>query len=277
LILISGACIKVVHTENGPDTQEATPSANKQPVAVIDGIMPSTAASGDPVTFNGHGTDVDGSIISYEWRSSLSGTLGTEASFTISSLTAGTHTIYFKVLDSQNLWSEEVSSTVTITAEIAKPVIALFVAYPDNITPGGSIELQWNVTDADTVTIDNGIGEVVAVGSRTLYPAVDTVYTLTASNEGGSDTATASVTVQGTIIVGNPIVEFTATYLGGNSWQLNWNVSNATEIVIEPEIGPVDPTGSTVVTVPSGQTKQYRLTATNDWGWAYHDVIMMSP
>jgi hypothetical protein len=54
-------------------------------------------------------------------------------------------------------------------------------------------------------------------------------------------------------------------------------VSNATQIVIRPDIGPVNSTGNTVVTVPSGQTKLYRLEAVNDWGWAYWEVVMGSP
>jgi hypothetical protein len=32
-----------------------------------------------------------------------------------------------------------------------------------------------------------------------------------------------------------------------------------------------------VVTVPSGQTKLYRLEAVNDWGWAYWEIVMASP
>lgn len=246
------------------------------PSAYIDTISPSTVSFGEPATFSGHGTDADGVIIGYEWRSNLDGVLSTIDNFTTSSLSTGTHTIYFRVLDNQNLWSTAVSSIVTVTPKTAKPVINTFTAIPDSIVRGGSSQLSWSVSGANTVSIDNGIGQVDAVGSKTLYPSVNTAYTLTALNEGGSVTATASVAVQEPAAVGNPVIDFTANHLGGTSWQLNWNVVNATQIVIEPDIGPVGPTGSTVVTVPSGQTQVYRLEAVNDWGWAYWQVMLRS-
>jgi hypothetical protein len=244
----------------------------KQPVAYIDSITPSEAAVGEEVKFTGHGTDVDGEIIGYEWRSDIDGMLSTIASFSTTSLSIGTHTISFRVLDNQNLWSPTESSTVTVIVEVAKPVIETFVAVPGSIVRGGSVELQWSVSNVDTVTIDNGIGQVAATGSTWVTPPVDTAYTLTATNDGGSSIATTSVIVVESAAVGNPVIEFTAQHLGGNSWQLNWNVQYATQISIEPDIGPVGPSGSTVVTI--SETTTYRLNAVNDWGWAWWDVTL---
>ena len=252
-------------------------STNIPPTAYIDSIQPVKAVVGETITFSGHGGDTDGTIIGYEWQSNLDGILSTTASFKSSSLSPGTHSIYLRVLDNRNVWSSDASSTVVVIPREAKPVIGSFVASPNNIVRGGSIELRWSVSGAKTISIDNGIGQVSANGSKTLYPPVNTVYTLTASSESGSAVATASVTVQESASVGNPVITFTAQHLGGTSWQLNWNVLYATQIVIEPEIGPVNPAGNKVVTVTPGQTKTYRLTATNDWGWAYRQVILASP
>jgi len=74
-----------------------------------------------------------------------------------------------------------------------------------------------------------------------------------------------------------PVINFTGQYLGGTSFQLNWNVINATQIVIDPDIGQVQPTGSRVITVPSGHSKVYRLTANNGGGSNYWQVIVASP
>ena len=252
-------------------------SSNQPPVAYIDNISPQTAKTGDSITFNGHGTDADGSITGYEWRSSLSGIISTAPSFTTTSLPAGTHTISFRVRDNNNVWSTEVTGTVTINPRPVAPVIELFVTDPGTINKGSPTILRWSVSGAQTVFIDNGIGQVNGNGTRTLYPPVTTTYTLSASNSGGTVTASASVTVQETIFSGNPGISFTAQYLGGTSWQLNWNVSNATDIVIEPDIGTVSAIGNTVVTVPSGQVKTYQLTATNNWGWAKWQVVLQSP
>jgi hypothetical protein len=275
LLITSSACIYINPAAKEQENSKPQPGV-KQPVAYIDSISPSTAFTGDAVTFTGHGTDADGQIIGYEWRSDIDGTLSTVAGFTTSSLSPGTHTITFRVLDNQSLWSMEKSSTVTIKQKIALPVIESFVAVPGSIVLGGSTELQWNVTGADTVTINNGIGEVVASGSIIQYPQTNISYTLTAANDGGSVIATTSITVTSSPQAGNPVIDFTADYLGGNSWKLTWNVLYATDIKITPDIGTVGPTGSTIVTVPSGTTT-YRLNATNDWGWAYWDVTLVSP
>jgi hypothetical protein len=266
IIVISG-CINITVPDN----------VNEPPTAYIDSIQPAKANAGGAIAFNCHGTDTDGTIIGYEWRSSLDGILSTAASFKSSSLSLGTHNIYLRVLDNRNLWSSNASSTVVIIPKEVKPIIESFVASPSSIVRGGAIELRWIVSGAKTISIDNGIGQVASSGSKMLYPSVNTVYMLTASNEGGSVVVTTSVTVQESASVGNPVITFTAQHLGGTSWQLNWNVLYATQIVIEPDIGPVNATGSRVVIVSSGQTKQYRLTARNDWGWAYWQVVLASP
>jgi hypothetical protein len=171
------------------------------------------------------------------------------------------------------------------------PVIIAFSNNPATINAGGTSTLLWNVTGATSVSIDQGIGQVDVAGTRVVSPAKSTVYTISATNSAGTvirSSAIILVSAQPPLLTpplptppqttaGNPVVSFTASHLGGTSWQLSWNVSNATQIVIQPDIGPVNPTGSTVVTVPSGQTKMYRLEAVNDWGWAYWQVVMGSP
>jgi hypothetical protein len=162
------------------------------------------------------------------------------------------------------------------------PAIIVFSNNPTTIATGGTSTLLWNVTGATSVSIDQGIGQVDVAGSRVVSPAKSTVYTISATNANG-----AVIRTSATIIVlaptppqttaSNPVIVFTATHRGGTSWQLSWNVTNASQIVIQPDIGPVNPIGSAVVTVPSGQTKLYRLEAVNDWGWSYWQVVMGSP
>jgi len=75
------------------------------------------------------------------------------------------------------------------------PVINSFFASPSTIIAGESVTLSWTVTDADTVTIDYGIGTVDSTGITTVTPTTDTTYTLIATNSAGTITATANVTV----------------------------------------------------------------------------------
>jgi uncharacterized repeat protein (TIGR02543 family) len=90
----------------------------------------------------------------------------------------------------------------------AVPIITFFSAVPSTITAGESSTLSWSVTDATSVTIDNGVGTVALSGSTTVSPVTTTTYTLTATNTAGSVTATTTVTVSS---------ELTITYNGNGN------------------------------------------------------------
>lgn len=77
----------------------------------------------------------------------------------------------------------------------AKPVINYFNAEPTMINNGQPASLRWSVSDAATIEIDNGIGQVSPDGRRAVYPTATTTYTLTATGPGGNATASATVTV----------------------------------------------------------------------------------
>jgi|GEM_PF-5806207 len=75
------------------------------------------------------------------------------------------------------------------------PIINSFSASPSTITVGESSTLSWSVTDATSVTIDNGIGSVALTGTTAVNPTTTTTYTLTATNVAGSVTASVTITV----------------------------------------------------------------------------------
>lgn len=93
---------------------------NIPPTAYIDSITPNPSTLGEAVSFVGHGTDSDGSVTAYKWRSSIDGTIGTAASFNLSTLTNGTHTIYFSVKDNSDAWSTEVTAIVTVNKPVTE-------------------------------------------------------------------------------------------------------------------------------------------------------------
>ena len=92
-------------------------AANSAPTAYIDSITPSLATAGEAVTFNGHGTDTDGTVVAYSWTSSMDGSIGTTAFFSTTSLSAGTHTISFKVQDNTGDWSGVITAQLTVGEE----------------------------------------------------------------------------------------------------------------------------------------------------------------
>src|SRR4029077_14306439 len=103
----SGSFLLTVNGSGGP---------NAEPVATIGSITPNPVQLGQAITFTGSGTDIDGSIIGYKWRSWSSEILPSQSSFQTSGLPAGNHTIYFSVEDNQGAWSQEVSNVIVITS-----------------------------------------------------------------------------------------------------------------------------------------------------------------
>jgi peptidoglycan-associated lipoprotein len=75
----------------------------------------------------------------------------------------------------------------------ASPTASL-TANPETVDKGQSTTLTWQTTNATDVSID-GVGAVQASGSQQVTPADSTTYTLTAKGPGGTQQATARVTV----------------------------------------------------------------------------------
>ena len=171
--------------------------SNQSPRAYIDDITPSQVNEGEVVRFTGHGTDADGRVVTYRWRSDKDGQLGVTAEFETSSLSVGTHAIYLMVQDNSDAWSAEARSAVTVLPAVAAPVaINSFTASPLSISAGDSVTLSWNVSNATTVSIDRGVGTVSRIGSAQVAPSETTTYTLTATGSSATVNASVTVTVQ---------------------------------------------------------------------------------
>ena len=173
--------------------------ANLPPTAVIDSITPDPAEQEkDTVSFTGHGTDSDGSVVAYNWRSSINGQLSTSASFTkpASELSVGTHTIYFKVQDDDGAWSKQEVGYVTVKAA-KKPPVAKFTYSPElplvdekitfdasssNDTDGFITKYEWDFGDGRNAT-----GEVV---THAYSEAGGYTVTLTVTDDDGAKNST---------------------------------------------------------------------------------------
>jgi len=168
----------------------------------------------------------------------------------------------------------------------APPTIQLFSVSQNAVIPGGAVELIWQVTGADSVSIDNGIGNVQSKGVVSIKPATTMLYTLNAVNRYGNSAATASITITpdpyptpsepGTLpaIPGwNPpvinkfaVTPFYPEY--GKSYTLNWNVSGVSAVTIEPGLGNVPPVGSANLTLSKATLFELNAVA-NDGSYSY--------
>ncbi|HLJ44771.1 MAG TPA: OmpA family protein [Bryobacteraceae bacterium] len=161
------------------------------------------------------------------------------------------------------------SVTVSVTPGSA-PQIVRFSGAPLTIPQGGTSTLVWQVSGADTVTIQPQLGTVALVGTQDVTLQATTMYTLTATNKFG--TATASVTITVTTPPPPPptnptITSFTAnpptSPSPGAPVVLTCLAKDATTVTING-VGPVNAQGQ--VTVNPQVNTTYTCTATGASG-----------
>lgn len=162
------------------------------------------------------------------------------------------------------------------------PKISLFEATPSVINQGEVSYLRWSVTDAKSIVIDDGIGNVSLTGTLPVTPASTTFYTLTARNAVGEVTARTQVVVnpsstsQPVIPTTTPptIVAFFAnrsTVHSGGQVILNWDVLRATNITLTP-LGKVSKRDTLVVNPTT--TTTYTLIAANTAGQSMASITI---
>jgi RHS repeat-associated protein/uncharacterized repeat protein (TIGR01451 family) len=138
-----------------------------------------------------------------------------------------------------------VMAVATLHVRHPEPEVTLAAA-PLSILHGGEAVLSWQSLNADSASLDQGIGPVPVTGSLTIHPEETTTYTITVTGPGG----TASASVMVTVAYPHPTVSISAdpaTIRSGEPATLSWQSSHALHVVIDQGIGPVNPTGSIIV------------------------------
>ncbi|MCD4821527.1 MAG: PGF-pre-PGF domain-containing protein [Methanococcoides sp.] len=120
--------------------------SNNPPSATIVSISPNPYYEDGVVIFNGSGTDVDGTIIGYNWTSSIDGQLSTSANFSTYILSLGTRTIYFSVQDNDGAWSDTVSATLEVIDDTA-PDVNISATPEANISVNNPVTIALNSSD----------------------------------------------------------------------------------------------------------------------------------
>ena len=141
----------------------------------------------------------------------------------------------------------------------------------------GGTTLSWKVTNAHTISINNGVGTVNDADSIVVYPTTATNYTLTATGSGGTTTCSATVQptsahfnngVFGTPHVNSNTCSLTASpdlVVPGGTAVLSWSVGSAFRVTIDGGIGTVGNSGTRVVPY-SPTPRTYTLVAENSNG-----------
>lgn len=152
-----------------------------------------------------------------------------------------------------------------------KPVVSCDLSIkPSSVQPGSRATLVWNTRNADTFTIDNGVGSMALVetGSAGTPPITsDTTFTGTATGPHGSAKCIAKVKIITTKPL--PVCTLTASKstieLGGSS-VLSWTTSNATAFTVDNGVGTVANFEAGSTTVSPLVTTTYTGRATGPGG-----------
>ena len=129
-------------------------------------------------------------------------------------------------------------------AQGSRPTITRFAASPAKVLPGQPSTLSWSVIGATSLTMGSGSGAGAVAGtpvdgtSAMVTPATTTSYTLTASNDNGSTTASV------TVMAGRPpsitfLTAIPANVATGESSTLSWAVTGYPSLRVSPSVGVV--------------------------------------
>lgn len=156
----------------------------------------------------------------------------------------------------------------------------VFSASTNSISQGQSVTLNWQTTNATTVTITATAGTSsrtvastsTASGTINDSPTQTTTYSAVATGAHGS-TPPQTATVQVAQPVLPTITAFTASPMyvsAGQPSTITWTTSNATSVTINPAVsqpedtGPLPTSGSSLTTIP--KTTTFTMTATGPGG-----------
>jgi hypothetical protein len=264
LVLAGGALIlgmnwnSITSSMGGNALKSPTPATAAEKLTILSFVAsPATIAPGEKSTLS--------------WNTA--GTISVTIDHNIGKVAAAGSSVVSPSADTTyTLTASDRSGSITRSTPVnivipVPPVISSFTAAPTSVSPGQTSTLQWNVTGASYIIIDHGVGTVSASGSSAVTPSENTTYTLTAGGPAGTVTASAAVTVA---TGARPVVSiFSASPAAVSNGQpsiLQWNVTGATSISINHDIGEVSPTGS--ISVSPSENTTYTLTATSKAGSA---------
>jgi chitodextrinase len=150
--------------------------------------------------------------------------------------------------------------TAVITPPATTPTINSFTAGPSSVALGSPSTLQWSVSNATSLSINQSVGTVTGLTSKVVSPVITTTYTLTATNAQGSVTSTAVVTVTAPVapVISNLIGSNTTASSTTISWVTDHNSDGQVDYGVTAAYG-----SSSAVVDASPMTMSHTITLTN--------------
>jgi len=161
------------------------------------------------------------------------------------------------------------TENTTTKTQIIPVRITEFTVTPSQVKPGEAVTLSWQVENATEVNITPGPGPVAASGTVQFVPQTDKPIVklmLSAKGKGESNSASAQRSVQ---LLLRPTIEFSGSpeqIVIGQSLRLEWSVTDATRVRIDPGYDNLSPQGE--VNVSPEVNTEYTITAEGPGGKA---------
>ena len=237
---------------------------------VIDSLIasPSVVASGNTTTIGWTQTGCASVTIYLQSGRFLTDPLYTSA-YSIDSYTTapllytGTNPTYLLV---DETGTTVASITISVTQGGNSCVLSNFTSTSLTITSGQSALLTWSAQNCSTLSIDNGVGDVTGLTSKSVTPTATTTYTITGTF--GAATASVTITVSSAPCAINTF--FASPNPTTDASRLYWTTTNCTNAyIIDPTNSfipvPVNnPTDGYLVNVTADSTDYYLFTAPNE-------------
>ena len=166
-------------------------------------------------------------------------------------------------IDDVRIYDEALDAEAISFLAIGAPLINDYATSTEVVNIGGPVVLSWDTDPAvESLTIDNGVGDVNGVDMITVNPAVNTTYTLTAIRGLVTSERSVTVLVESAPLINNFNTAGPATIVTGNSATLVWDLIAESTVTLNGQ----DVTELSELEVSPSETTTYLLEATNSFG-----------
>ena len=166
-------------------------------------------------------------------------------------------------IDDVRIYDEELDAVAIEALAVASPILSSFEASAEVVASGSAVVLSWASDPAnESVTIDNGIGDVTGASMVTVNPTEDTTYVITGTRGGETAQREVTVLVESAPTINSFVNLGSDTLIEGQSTSIRWSVFGEVSL----SLNGADVTGEVQALLTPTETTTYLFSATNEFG-----------
>lgn len=174
-------------------------------------------------------------------------------------------------MDEVRIYDEALDADAISLLAIDDPILTSFEASEEVIASGSSVNLSWiSGLSNDSLSIDNGVGDVLGQSMISVTPTTTTTYTLTGTRGPNSTQRQVTVLVDSAPLIEGVINLGSATLLEGQSTTIRWEVLGETSL----SLNGTDVSGLDEIVLSPTATTTYTFSATNSFGTLISEFVI---